>query len=204
MKSETTMKQQWNDESGDWRGWENDDQRPRYEAITAQIKRLRAKSVLDIGCGEAVLFSLMPAEVRQYLGIEPSQLALKGAQSRQASVVRQTAEGYVPDSAWDCIIFNEVLYYTADPIGLLRKYARALTPDGFIIVSIYQRPGSPSLSKRVRHWMDRRRPMSNVHCTQMLQRFISTEGWKTHHAGQVRSSENDFCWSVFTVTPGFR
>ena len=62
-------------------------------------------------------------------------------------------------------MFNEVLYYSRDPIYLLRKYAQFLFQDGKIIISIYQKPEILTLQTRLLHCLNPRRPISNLHCT---------------------------------------
>jgi len=47
------------------------------------------------------------------------------------------AEKFAPDSTFDMIIFNQCLYYMADPVSMLRRYAEFLSPSGRMIVSMY-------------------------------------------------------------------
>jgi 2-polyprenyl-3-methyl-5-hydroxy-6-metoxy-1,4-benzoquinol methylase len=60
---------------------------------------------------------------------------------------------------FDSIVFNEMLYYADDPIGLLKRYAFLLREGGVILCSIYQKPGTNSLRSRLLHYLDRRRPI---------------------------------------------
>ena len=49
----------WDGEFGDWRGLDSEGQRPRYEAIAAELLKRAPASVLDVGCGEAVLYDFI-------------------------------------------------------------------------------------------------------------------------------------------------
>jgi len=191
---------QWDDESCDWHGLETDGERPRYAAIAEQIDGRKAKTVLDVGCGTAVLSSFLSVDII-YKGVEPSSKAVAEAKTRNVSVVHATAEEFSPDHIWDSMVFNEVLYYAMDPIGLLRKYSRALRPSGTIIISIFQKGGSPSLKRRITHWMDPRRPMSNLQCAEMVLEFIHHEGWTVLVDRQVPSLQGDTCWRLLVVEP---
>ena len=61
----------------------------------------------------------------------------------------------------DCVVFNEVLYYSRHPLALLDKYPNLIKHGGKIIVSIYQKPGSLIKAQRM-YWLDRNRTMSKV------------------------------------------
>lgn len=168
----------WNDESGDWQGLASVAQVPRYQQIANLIERYCPNgSVLDIGCGGAVLRDYLSAGVK-YLGIEPSARAAESARALNGgdSVVHSTGEDFDPGKdRWDAIVFNEVLYYSPDPIALLEKYAKLLRPYGVIIVSIYQKPESFSLKGRLKGLV--RRHLSNVGCTKMVYQYMVREGW---------------------------
>jgi 2-polyprenyl-3-methyl-5-hydroxy-6-metoxy-1,4-benzoquinol methylase len=57
-------------------------QAPRYRAIAGMIDRFCPKgSVLDVGCGEALLRDFLP-QGANYLGIEPSAKAVELAQAK--------------------------------------------------------------------------------------------------------------------------
>lgn len=199
--AELTALKRWDNESGDWRHLDNTNQQPRYEAIKNQIERFDAKTVLDVGCGEGLLRHFMPPAVARYLGLEPSTLAAASAQSSKIPVLNTTAEDFTPNSPWDCIVFNEVLYYLKDPVGVLRKYASAVTPTGIVIVSIFQRQGRPAIKDVIGHWLDRRRPISNIHCTQMVLQFFDSEKWSIHSDEQVSTVAGNARWRLISARP---
>lgn len=168
-----------NDLAGHWQGLNTDGQLPRYRAIAEIITP--GSSVLDVGAGEAVLFGHLNG--CSYLGLEPSALACRNALETGAEVLNVSAEQFLVSAAgmrrFDCIVFNEMLYYARNPVGLLESYANSLlATGGQIICSIYQRPCCFSLRGWFLRLTDRRRPMSNLHCEQMLRAFMHRQDWK--------------------------
>jgi len=168
------------------------EQAPRYQHIARLVTKGSQRHVLDVGCGEAVLRTFLPPHL-PYLGIEPSA---KAPQSRKG-IANATAEDFGPGgNRWDCIVFNEVLYYSRDPLYLLRKYAQFLFPDGKIIISIYQKPEALSLKTRLLHYLHPRRPISNLHCTEMVSDFISRQRWIIETDDLVAGR-----WRIWTTRP---
>lgn len=196
------MNNNWQQESGDWRGLSVPEQRQRYAAIAAHLNQRDVTAVLDVGCGEAALYDWLMKHIN-YTGVEQSALAAQSANARcGGAVIHSTAEAFdIPGVYWHRIIFNEVLYYLADPIELLRKYARRLTPDGTIIISIYKKPGPVQFKRRFRHWLDRRRPMSNAHCLEMVKRFLSANKWTTLTDQQIFNPDAETYWQILAVRP---
>jgi SAM-dependent methyltransferase len=183
----------WNDDFGDWQGLASIEQAPRYQRIASLVEQLiQVGSVLDVGCGEAVLRDFLPRSIL-YRGIEPSAKAIEA----HPEVAHSTAEAFeAHGQKWNCIVFNEMLYYARDPLFLLKKYAELLCPGGAFIISIYQRPGMPTPAARIRHWFDRRRPISNVHCTEMVLRFICKNGWSVEHDSLLENR-----WRIWVSRP---
>lgn len=114
-------------------------------AILGYCEFLRPRSVLDVGCGEGLLarrLKLLPYE--NYLGIDVSAAAIETANAgladdRTRFVVAQ-ADSFTPAHPFDLIVFNQSLYYLDDPAAILRRYGAMLTPNGRIIVSMYDGP----------------------------------------------------------------
>lgn len=122
------------------------EQVPRYAVIEGWRHRLKPTGrVLDLGCGEGVLLEQIPPGARvDYTGVDFSQVAINVAVTkiRDASIQRfvcadlETFEP-PPGAAFDVIVFNEVLYYLADPRAVVRRYRTSLAPGGLMIVSIF-------------------------------------------------------------------
>jgi 2-polyprenyl-3-methyl-5-hydroxy-6-metoxy-1,4-benzoquinol methylase len=122
------------------------EQLPRYAVIEGWRRRFKPEgSVLDLGCGEGVLFEQIPAAERvDYTGVDLSQVAIDAASRK----VRDTAlERFIcadlvtfeptRRAAFDVIVFNEVLYYLEDPIAVVDRYRAVLARGGLIIVSVF-------------------------------------------------------------------
>jgi 2-polyprenyl-3-methyl-5-hydroxy-6-metoxy-1,4-benzoquinol methylase len=99
-----------------------------------------ARRILDVGCGEG-LFSrqLKRAGATEVWGIE-----LEAAAAEQAALhLDRVLSGDIaqllhqlPDSYFDCIVFNDVLEHLADPFYVLRAVKAKLQPDGVIVSCI--------------------------------------------------------------------
>ena len=106
--------------------------------------------VLDVGCGKGLLQPwLARAGCSDYLGIDLSTTAIAAApRGRGIGFEIGDAATFAPSRPFDIIVFNEMLYYMADPIGVLRRYARFIAPAGASIISLWD--CEPSL----RIWRD--------------------------------------------------
>lgn len=128
--------------SGGWDKLRDKAELGRYAVVSGYCANLEARSVLDVGCGEGVLAeSLARAALEDYVGIDFSPLAIAKAQAKGipgARFVVGDAHDYRPDRRFDVIVFNEVLYYLDRPRRAVSRLARALEPEGHIIVSVFR------------------------------------------------------------------
>jgi len=121
------------------------EQLPRYAVIEGWRRRLKpGGSVLDLGCGEGVLFEQIPTGERvRYTGVDVSRVAIDTAtrKVRDNSLERFVCADIVTFetlvSPFDVIVFNEVLYYLEDPIAVLQRYRGVLSPGGIVVVSVF-------------------------------------------------------------------
>ena len=183
----------WNDDSGDWQGLGSENERPRYKEIARIVTDFcSGGSVLDVGCGEAILATYLPNSVT-YSGVEPSAKAARIASDR-VSCQHSTAEDFAPnEERWDCIIFNEMLYYSRDPKALLVKFSKLLRPNGIILISIYQKRDS---------WRDRIRfSMTNSRCTRIVKAFIARERWTVERDQKIDQQQNRDPWWLLVTRP---
>jgi len=197
----------WNDNAGEWRGLDSLGQAPRYAAIADILHTFNSdRKVLDVGCGEGVLRAWLP-EYTDYTGIERSSLAVRIAVERYGltRIIHTSAERFdAGGERFASIVFNEVLYYTADPVGLLRKYAALLSQGGVILCSIYEKPQAgkeTSVRRKLRHLFDRRCPLSNLHCAGMVRTFLAREAWSILEDRSVATPEGSSTWQIWVATP---
>ena len=194
----------WDDLSGDWQGLMSTDQAGRYLAIARAVERnCPAGAVLDVGCGEAVLREYLPESV-EYTGIEPSSMAASLARTRSGPI--QIIHGRCEDvdlrgRTWDCIVFNEVLYYLADPVGVVTKYAQLITRGGIVITSIFQKPQRLSRKSRLLHAWDRRWPISNVHCAELVRTFMIEHAWAITQDVLIPGTDDSHYWRLIVAKP---
>lgn len=137
--------EQWNEQfkSGRWDYLEkNIEELGHYSIITSYYQQFTPQgSVLDVGCGQGVLNRhLRLHQYSNYLGIDISAEAIRLAgkyQDDKTQFVAANVEEYLPESKYDCIIFNECLYYLNDPMATVRRYSRLLGDSGYMIISMF-------------------------------------------------------------------
>lgn len=134
----------WEDQyrSGKWEYLEQIDQLARYSIIISYMAYLRpGGAVLDVGCGEGILFErFRPYGFTWYEGIDISGAALTKLiekQEEKTLFLKADAEVYTPSTEFDIIVFNEVVYYFHDPMKTVERYTHYLKKDGVLIVSTF-------------------------------------------------------------------
>jgi SAM-dependent methyltransferase len=115
----------------------------RYSIIIGYLTELKPRAaVLDVGCGEGLLFSrYRHYGYERYVGIDISAAALaklRPAEDGKTAFICADAETYVPVQSFDALIFNETLYYFHEPLAVADRYVSALDRSGIVIVSTYE------------------------------------------------------------------
>ena len=134
-------------------------------ATVANLIRYRLPEypkVLHVGCAGGTLASELPPSVR-YLGIDASESDIEAAQSLwggddilfEARDIRE----FDPVGDWDAIVFSEVLSYLAahEAIAEVRRYAKALSPEGIVAISMTNDGKSRAIWRALRQeflWID--------------------------------------------------
>jgi poly-beta-1,6-N-acetyl-D-glucosamine synthase len=175
---------------------------PRYNVLVALVGG--RSSVLEIGAGVGTFGAhlLKRYPLCRYLGVERSEAAAAHAIELlgRDSIVCSSAEEFRLDlGSYDSILFNDMLYYCADPVGLLRRYRSVLRENGIIIVAIFMRPGVPGWSQRLRHIIDPRRPMCNTHCAAMIHSEFQNRSWNVKHTEDVYYPDGDHYSRIWCV-----
>ena len=141
--------EQWNRDyvSGAWDKLSAMEEVGRFGVIAAYIQRLRPQArILDLGCGPGLLLDyLSPACFRSYLGVDLSEVAIARAKATwpadQCSFHQGSIEEFAQEEQYDVIVFNEVLYYLAEPLKQVSRLAGRLSEGGLTIVSMVQPSG---------------------------------------------------------------
>jgi len=141
--------------SGSWSHLSDLRELGRYSAIVGYFSFLKPRgSVLDVGCGEGILQQkLAPFCYRRYLGIDISETAIATAMKRandRATFLCADITTFTPSQKFDLIVFNEILYYFAEPRAIIERLAPSLEPDGLMIASIWT--GLPGSRRALKIW----------------------------------------------------
>lgn len=111
----------------------------RYSVIHGFVHHYaRGGAVLDVGCGDGILQERM--QYARYVGVELFAEAVARASERadeRTRFVHADAAHYVPDEAFDAIVWNECLYYLERPVETVERYLGFLRPQGVMIVSMF-------------------------------------------------------------------
>lgn len=99
-------------------------------------------SVLDIGCGEGLLYErLKPMGIGRYVGIDlaPAALGIADVDPAVASLRAADLHTFTPQQgeSFNAVVFNEVLHFSEDPAAAVARYVPFLAPGGVIAVSMY-------------------------------------------------------------------
>lgn len=122
-----------------WQRLRDDAERARYDAVRAMVERYAGDGfVLDIGCSQGILAEGL--RYRRYLGVDNYADSVRVASAKaddRTDFVCGDAETFVPDVPADAVVLNEVLYYLADPLQVVRHHATSLTDGGVVVVSVF-------------------------------------------------------------------
>ena len=130
-----------------------EEEKEHYQALVELCRKWKpAASILDVGCGEGVLYSyLLNAGYHDYQGVEISEAAVRTANSKFEGkrFVAASAENYSPNNMFDFIIFNESIYYFSNPIKVLNRYQQFLNPSGMFVVSMCEYVGNRAIRNKI-------------------------------------------------------
>jgi predicted TPR repeat methyltransferase len=192
MNAVVQSRDRWENEyeSGAWSRLHSSHEFAHYTLVASYLQRHgRPFRLLDVGCGEGVILKFLNRSlVESYTGVDIAQAALdkiplKRSQDR---MICSQLETYSPEGRWDVILFNEVLYYTADPVAQFRKFSGSLNANGFYVISMFKK----------------RNPFAwNNRCIRRIQRHLHEEKYRIDDAVRLAKSDNSATWEIMVVRP---
>ena len=120
----------------------------RYAPLLDRLGSARGRTLLEIGCGAGFFLKAAERTGWRVKGIEFSaEGATFGADILGLDVRRESAEAMtVPDGAFDAAVMFDTIEHLFDPRTVLTATARALVPDGVLMIST---PNFRSFSRRL-------------------------------------------------------
>lgn len=115
----------------------------RYGTLIAILKRYEnAGPILDAGCGDGILQERFRtvSRVRQ-VGLDYAPEAIAKAKAREipgCEFICSDYRQFEPKEKFSLLVFNEALYYIDNYLDLIDRMARHVSPDGHIVVSMFQ------------------------------------------------------------------
>jgi trans-aconitate methyltransferase len=127
---------------GEWDHLEGMAEAPHYSIVRGYAVKVKSPaSVLDVGCGTGVLRThFADADVSNWVGIDASQEGVKTANAKGYGASRFEVadfDQYQLIESHDLVIFNESLYYAADPSATFMRYWDKIPAHGACIVSMF-------------------------------------------------------------------
>jgi len=114
--------------------------RARERVVLDSLQRLvpfgRRIRILDVGCGDALLFGKL-LEKGDVEGVEPDSALVSSSNPHRSRIyITSFDENFLPGKQYDIILMLDVLEHICDPITALRHALSLLSPEGAIIVTV--------------------------------------------------------------------
>ncbi len=132
--------------SGHWDFLKSCDQRPRHYTIGGLVQDHfpEGADILDVGCGEAILYPFIKSQVQSYTAIDISQEAIRKCRKsfkgdKTCTFEVRDFQNFQTHKRYDAIILNEVLYYfpwTSIPNVLKKVRCLIKGPGSLLIISM--------------------------------------------------------------------
>lgn len=114
----------------------------KKQVIKKILDSIEHESVVDIGCGDGGLFSLIKKNAK-YTGIDisPTQLkafksSLKSTNSSPILIEADASNLSLKDNSFDVAIVCDVLEHVIDPLVVMREIKRVVKKGGYVIIGI--------------------------------------------------------------------
>jgi len=118
---------------------------PRLEIIAEMVGR--NKKVLDVGCFDGSISSLLMQNSNILFGMELSKRAIGSAKEKGVNVVLADVDETFPfsDHFFDVVFAGEIIEHVLDVDYWLQEIARVVKPDGYVVLTT---PNLASLGRR--------------------------------------------------------
>ncbi|MGD0660311.1 MAG: methyltransferase domain-containing protein [Syntrophorhabdales bacterium] len=207
MTDNDDVRKRWEQEftRGDWEYLKSEHQIPRYAVLCSYMKHLgRPISLLDVGCGEGLILNFCGREwLPNYWGLDISQTALDRITSLSSAdrLICSSLEDFSTDRKFDVILFNEVLYYTADPFSHLERFRDYLKPGGVFLISTCKQSGwfsshDCSITSVLRFW---RSPINRS--MRSVWRLVDRCKWKRLDEVVIRNISRKTSYRIALIQP---
>jgi len=113
----------------------------RLKKIIKSGKFRKEDTILDLGCGEGFLISMLP-EVKNIMGVDISKVALERAKKllknkRNVQIQLGDAQNLeFKNESFDKIVCSEVLEHLPNPVNVIKEMNRLVKKDGLAIISV--------------------------------------------------------------------
>jgi trans-aconitate methyltransferase len=136
--SSQTWERKYRDEKYDLSSKKED---ARYGALLQVLRRYDHGTMLDLGCGDGLLWrNYRPLSNSALIGIDYSATAVARANALNIPRCRFECGDYRtfrPDQQISVVVFNESLYYIDDFLDAIRKSSEWLSEKGVVVVSMF-------------------------------------------------------------------
>jgi SAM-dependent methyltransferase len=139
-------------DSGELDFYENVDGLARYGVLAAYLRRIEARSILDIGCGPGILRRFIEGVgFTSYVGIDHSPAAIARAkQYEDDRTTFTTAERMPPEEGpFHVVVSNDMLLYVEDAGEFLDYVSELLEPGGFFLSAVWRHSRDVVLQRRI-------------------------------------------------------
>jgi len=94
--------------------------------------------ILDVGCGDGALYTLIKSKCNGYYGIDISKTAISQIKDKKVNVrIVNLNEQKIPfqDTFFDYAVCLDVIEHVFDPVKLIEELFRVTKKEGFVILS---------------------------------------------------------------------
>lgn len=120
--------------------WYYQEDKEEFRIAIRELKQIRAKRVLEIGCGHGAFGWCLKNELpaTEYVGIELNSMAADHARSRSLNIIQEDFFGYACNhkGSFDAICSFQVLEHLPDPWRYYQAANTALQRKGISICSV--------------------------------------------------------------------